>query len=183
MATAPSTPRSGGHPEPLLQTTPTTAGIEAYFNSLGDDWVSTARARADSDQPAQPVDDAVGDGGGGDRMADDQDVDEDDDDADELAEDESELTDVGGDEPQSRARLQAAVDRESQIEKEKAEARTVITETEKKMQGRGKGAKRTRKDLRVVASAPRHPWRATTRRSTVCALHRPSTPACIITAT
>ena len=103
--TAPSTPRSGGHPEPLLQTTPTTAGIEAYFNSLGDDWVSTERARADSDQPAQPVDDAVGDGGGGDRMADDQDVDEDDDDADELAEDESELTDVGGDEPQSRARL------------------------------------------------------------------------------
>ena len=105
MATAPSTPRSGGHPEPLFQTTPTTAGIDAYYISLGDDWVSTARALADSDQPAQPVDDAVGDGGGGDRMADDQDVDEDDDDADELAEDESELTDVDGDEPQSRARL------------------------------------------------------------------------------
>ena len=63
MATAPSTPRSGGHPEPLFQTTPTTAGIDAYYISLGDDWVSTARALADSDQPAQPVDDAVGDGG------------------------------------------------------------------------------------------------------------------------
>ena len=83
MATAPSTPRSGGHPEPL---SPTIAAVEAYFNKLGDDWVSAAQARAVGDQPAQPVDDAVGDGGGGDRMADDQDVDEDDDDADELAE-------------------------------------------------------------------------------------------------